>query len=381
MKVRLGMLLLSSAMRQGVPHVHRAQAAIGRAARAFSNGDGPSAPTIKVDGERVELSHFVAQGPIIKACIGSDAAGAIDAKAWEARGALLMADIGIGQVDADGGQRLSQAEAVRVYQYYLPLYEWISGQISGRGTGRGPLFVGVSCPQGGGKTTLVDSLVGLFADQGLSCAAMSLDDFYLTHADQLAVKESNSGNRLLELRGNPGTHDMSLALRTVESLRDGESHDEHAIPRYDKSCFGGKGDRFPADQWSRLVGTPDVVLFEAWCFGFSAVDESELTDRDLIPINALLDEGGDYAKLHAMMGAWIVIQIESPKVVYRWREQAEVALRENGRGGMSETELTDFVSRYMPAYAHYLPGLYADSAGYSPLYIQIDDNRNPLQMK
>ena len=238
----------------------------------------------------------------------------------------------------------------------------------------------LTTPLGGGKTTLVESLVGLFADQGLTCVAMSLDDFYLTHADQLAVKESNSGNRLLELRGNPGTHDMPLALRTLESLRDGEVHDEHAIPRYDKSCFGGKGDRFPADQWPRLIGTPDVVLFEGWCFGFSAVDESELADQDLVPINALLEEGGDYAKLHAMMGAWIIVQIESPKVVYRWREQAEVALRESGRGGMSQRELADFVSRYMPAYAHYLPGLYADCAGYSPLYIQIDDNRNPLQV-
>ena len=90
----------------------------------------------------------MAQGAIVEACVGPDAAGAIDATAWEARGALLMADIGIGQVGADGGQRLSQAEAVRVYQYYLPLYEWMSAQIGGRAAEKGPLFVGVSCPQG-----------------------------------------------------------------------------------------------------------------------------------------------------------------------------------------------------------------------------------------
>ena len=79
----------------------------------------------------------MAQGAIVEACVGPDAAGAIDAKAWEARGALLMADIGIGQVGADGGQRLSQAEAVRVYQYYLPLYEWMSAQIGGRAAEKG----------------------------------------------------------------------------------------------------------------------------------------------------------------------------------------------------------------------------------------------------
>ncbi len=38
-------------------------------------------------------------------------------------------------------------------------------------------------------------------------------------------------------------------------------------------------------------------------------------------------------------------------------------MREAGRPGMSEEEVRDFCSRYMPAYRAYLPGLYDRSSG------------------
>lgn len=47
-----------------------------------------------------------------------------------------------------------------------------------------------------------------------------------------------------------------------------------------------------------------------------------------------------------------------PLWVYAWREQAEQSRRAEG-SGMSEREVTDFVSRYIPAYQAYLPALYA----------------------
>ena len=38
-------------------------------------------------------------------------------------------------------------------------------------------------------------------------------------------------------------------------------------------------------------------------------------------------------------------------------------MREAGRPGMSEEQVRDFCSRYMPAYRAYLPGLYDKSSG------------------
>lgn len=47
--------------------------------------------------------------------------------------------------------------------------------------------IGVSGPQGGGKSTLAARLVAALSDAGLRAATVSIDDFYLTHAAQRAL--------------------------------------------------------------------------------------------------------------------------------------------------------------------------------------------------
>lgn len=51
-------------------------------------------------------------------------------------------------------------------------------------------------------------------------------------------------------------------------------------------------------------------------------------------------------------------QTAEPEMVFEWRAEAERRMREAGRPGMSEEQVRDFCSRYMPAYRAYLPGLY-----------------------
>lgn len=45
-------------------------------------------------------------------------------------------------------------------------------------------------------------------------------------------------------------------------------------------------------------------------------------------------------------------------MVFEWRAEAERRMREAGHPGMSDEEVRDFCSRYMPAYRAYLAGLY-----------------------
>lgn len=79
----------------------------------------------------------------------------------------------------------------------------------GRAPGRCQV-IGINAPQGAGKTTLVNSLRDLFRQDGLSSVVLSIDDFYLTRAEQQALAARHAGNRLLEYRGNAGTHDVEL---------------------------------------------------------------------------------------------------------------------------------------------------------------------------
>lgn len=85
---------------------------------------------------------------------------------------------------------------------YVPVYEFIKNSKQGKR----PLFIGLSAPQGCGKTTLVEVIRKLAYMDNLKCVSMSLDDFYLTGADQDKLAEVNKDNGLLKLRGNGKTN-------------------------------------------------------------------------------------------------------------------------------------------------------------------------------
>lgn len=54
----------------------------------------------------------------------------------------------------------ADAQRARVYQYYVPVFKWIEGQL--KGCRDKPLVIGISAPQGCGKSTLVEQLELLF---------------------------------------------------------------------------------------------------------------------------------------------------------------------------------------------------------------------------
>jgi D-glycerate 3-kinase len=68
-----------------------------------------------------------------------------------------------------------------------------------------PLFVGINGVQGCGKTTLVSKLAStLKNDHDIETLVLSLDDLYLTHADQVALGRAHPENPLVQHRGQPG---------------------------------------------------------------------------------------------------------------------------------------------------------------------------------
>jgi D-glycerate 3-kinase len=268
--------------------------------------------------------------------------------------------------------------------YYLPVYCYLRHLLKNKNHD-GPLMVGISAPQGSGKTTLTDLMQTLLKEQeGVDATVMSLDDFYLTAEDQSLLRAKHDKNPLLELRGNAGSHDIPLMMDTVQSLSKGQ---QTVVPRYDKSVNGGKGDRASPDAWVRVDSPPTIVLFEGWMLGFNPVDPSACQDTAISEVNTYLDQ---YSALHSCFDGWLVVGLTSMDLVYKWREHAESVMRASGKGGMSEDEVRDFVDRYMPAYQHYLPGLYATGPGsrkkvagnmVDTLMVTIDENRMPVAVE
>ncbi|CAM8880529.1 unnamed protein product [Rhodiola kirilowii] len=284
---------------------------------------------------------------------------------------------------------LTIPQKIRIYHYYVPVFMWCEDQIAKHkasfkeGDCVPPLVIGFSAPQGCGKTTLVFALANLFEVTGRKIATISIDDFYLTAEDQAKLREKHPGNTLLELRGNAGSHDLSLSVETLTALTNmSEEGTKLKLPRYDKSAYSGKGDRADPSSWPEVEGPLTAVLFEGWMLGFKPlpVETVRAVDPQLEVVNKYLE--AYYEAWDKFIKAWIVIKIRDPSCVSDWRLQAEIAMREAGHPGMTDEEVKDFVSRYLPAYKAYLPTLYAEGPDGSvpehTLVIDIDEGRNPI---
>lgn len=114
-----------------------------------------------------------------------------------------------------------------------------------------------------------------------------------------------------------------------------------------------------------------------------AGDAGLVAEPGLREVNAYL---GRYARWHGLVDAWVVVQVEDVGQVREWRLEAERRMRERrgSQGGMSDAEVADFVSRFLPAYRAFLrPSLYdyeGDGAvdGKPTLRFLIDAKRRPL---
>ena len=284
--------------------------------------------------------------------------------------------------------RMSDTEAARIYQYYLPVYVWCETQRKqhvkkSKKSKKTPLVLGISAPQGCGKSTLCEQLESLFAYKGLRAASVSIDDFYLTREDHVKMSAKHAGNRILETRGNAGTHDVRLGTETLKALKDGREG-TIALPRYDKSKHQGKGDRADPTTWPTVEGPVDVVLFEGWMLGFAPVRDvdAERVDPDLKVVNGYLRSYKN--AWDRFVDSWLIIKVASPEYSHKWRLEAEKRMRAAGKPAMTDAEVEAFVDRFMPAYRCYLPGLYGKgptTAGVTDsrvLTVEVDCTRSPV---
>lgn len=235
-------------------------------------------------------------------------------------------------------------------------------------------MLGFSAPQGAGKTTLTADLLRMADELGLRATGVSIDDFYLTRAEQLALSQRHGGVRFFAHRGYPGTHDVALGTRVLEALKSIGANGEVRVPSYDRSAFMGQGDRRPESSWPRRKGPLDLVVVEGWMLGFLPVAASTLADPSLGPVNESLKA---YSAWTAMLDAFIWLEPTDPRFVVDWRAEAEAQARAAGREAMTDAEVRAFAADFLPAYETYLPTLRGVRPG-PVLHLMIGRDRLPV---
>ncbi|KAL2158628.1 hypothetical protein VTH06DRAFT_4110 [Thermothelomyces fergusii] len=249
---------------------------------------------------------------------------------------------------------------------------------------RRPFIVGLNGVQGVGKTTLVRALAETLQErEGLPTLVVSIDDFYLTHADQLALAAAHPDNALVQHRGEPGTHDIPLLSAFLAALEAG-AH-PIPIPQYDKSAFSGQGDRAPPSTWpsTSAARPPRVLILEGWCVGFRPLAGAALAGRWAASSSSASSAGGggqppsrtlhrhklehlqfvndrlaDYDRVvNRSLDAFVHLDAEDTAYVYAWRAEQEAQLRREKGSGMSDEQVARFVDAYYPAYELFTEGV------------------------
>jgi D-glycerate 3-kinase len=236
-------------------------------------------------------------------------------------------------------------------------------------------MVGLSAPQGAGKSTLMRQVCRLAREDGLRAMSISIDDFYITRCEQIDLTARYSDNPYLQHRGYPGTHDIELGTRVLNALKSINEHGRVVVPSYDRSAHGGGGDRRPECNWPVVQAPLDLAILEGWMLGFTAVSPEVLPDPHFHLIN---DNVRRYAAWHSYLDAFVILEPEEPLFMLDWRVEAEERAKAAGSAGMSTDEVKAFAAKFLPAYLIYLPRLREQSPVRGPfLHVLIGRDRLP----
>ena len=232
--------------------------------------------------------------------------------------------------------------------------------------------------QGTGKSTLSAQMADMAAQQGRKVVPLSIDDFYLGHAERQRL--GREVHPLCATRGVPGTHDVALACEVIDALAQGRPV---ALPRFDKIA----DDRLPESDWPR-VEHADLVILEGWFLKVPPEDPANLED----PINRLEHDedpdgtwrrwsnqalANDYPALWERLPRLLFLQGPGFDVVPQWRWQQEQTLQAQhpGRNAMTHPQVLHFVQffeRVSRQAMRTLPAI-ADRT------IKLDAGRNPIE--
>ncbi|HTK96417.1 MAG TPA: hypothetical protein VL379_00205 [Pseudomonadales bacterium] len=206
-----------------------------------------------------------------------------------------------------------------------------------------PMCIAIAGAQGSGKTTLAEILTEQLILSGVSAVACSLDDFYLERARRIEL--SRTVHPLLITRGVPGTHDIELCARTIDSVVRAPT----PMPKFDK----GLDDRVDRSAWP-TVSVSDVVVIEGWCLGA----RPQAADDLVAPVNELEsnedadgrwrryvnDALGRYQPLFGRFDRLVFLRVPDFHAVRRWRAEQETQLPKRRR--MTAAQLRRFTAHY-----------------------------------
>ncbi len=232
-----------------------------------------------------------------------------------------------------------------LWHVWLPLAIQLAGWRSAKNS---TLLQGFLGGQGAGKTTLTAVLTLILRHLGYETVSLSIDDLYLPYCDRMILQASDP--RIIH-RGPPGTHDVALGLQIIDQIKQG--HFPVEVPQFDKSAWNGSGDRTTP----KIITQADIVLLEGWFVGARPIDPTAfetapapiLTECDRQFARDMNDRLRKYLPLWGQLDRLIVLYVSDYSLSKQWRKEAEHKMIAQGKSGMSDAAIDEFVEYFWKA--------------------------------
>lgn len=268
------------------------------------------------------------------------------------------------------------AVVITLWELWLPLAQQIR---RARQSQDQPLIQGILGGQGTGKTTLCQVLKVILNRWHYPCISISIDDLYKTYGDRQKLRETQPE---LIWRGPPKTHDVDLGLEILTQLQRANLGDKIAVPRFDKSLHNGAGDRLGFE----TIDPAEIILFEGWFVGcrpinerlFATAPEPIKTEADRLFAKEMNSALKDYIPLWEKLDRLMILSPEDYRLSKQWRKDAEHQMIAQGKTGMNDAEIDQFVDYFWRS-LH--PELFitplTKNPNFTDLVIEIDAEHRP----
>lgn len=233
-----------------------------------------------------------------------------------------------------------------LWRLWLPLAIQLS---QAKETKRRTYIVGILGGQGTGKTTLTKIIHLILYYLNYQSFSLSIDDIYKTYEERKTLKQSQG----LIWRGPPGTHDIEAGIQVLDQALQTNRTESILIPRFDKYLWNGDGDRIEPEQVNPPI---DIVMFEGWFVGVRPVDDT-VFDNPSSPIASVDKQFArdnnqrlrDYLPLWERLDYLMILYPVDYCLSKQWRKEAEHKMIAQGKKGMSDEEIDQFVEYFWKA--------------------------------
>lgn len=212
-----------------------------------------------------------------------------------------------------------------------------------------PFVIGLSGAQGSGKSYASKQLQDKYGD---SLVILSIDDFYLTKKQRMALAKSVHPS--METRGPPGTHDIILLENSLDALSAASTKFPVTLPHFDKIL----DDRLDKSE-KIITKKPAIIIVEGWLVG--AMPSADF--KNSVPINFAETKDvnrtarayqykklqTEYARLWDKMNVFIHMQAPSFEIVYEWRLEQQAESKGVNLKNLSKTDhqwVENFIQHY-----------------------------------